>query len=25
VVLLDGVEHSYWEVDEQRLRADLAR
>ena len=24
VVLLDGVEHSYWEVDEQRLRADLA-
>lgn len=23
VVLLDGVEHSYWEVDEQRLRADL--
>ena len=25
VVLLDGEEHSYWEVDEQRLRADLAR
>ncbi|MDZ4269903.1 MAG: glutaredoxin family protein [Mycobacterium sp.] len=25
VVLLDGVEHSYWEVDEGRLRADLAR
>ncbi|HET8992517.1 MAG TPA: glutaredoxin family protein [Rhodococcus sp. (in: high G+C Gram-positive bacteria)] len=25
VVLLDGKEHSYWEVDEQRLRADLAR
>ncbi|CDO09500.1 glutaredoxin family protein [Mycolicibacterium cosmeticum] len=24
VVLLDGVEHSYWEVDEQRLRADIA-
>lgn len=24
VVLLDGVEHSYWEVDEERLRADLA-
>ena len=23
VVLLDGVEHSYWEVDEVRLRADL--
>lgn len=23
VVLLDGVEHSYWEVDEPRLRADL--
>lgn len=23
VVLLDGREHSYWEVDEQRLRADL--
>lgn len=23
VVLLDGVEHSYWEVDEARLRADL--
>lgn len=25
VVLLDGAEHSYWEVDEGRLRADLAR
>ncbi|HEY9264909.1 MAG TPA: glutaredoxin family protein [Mycobacterium sp.] len=25
VVLLDGAEHSYWEVDEDRLRADLAR
>jgi glutaredoxin len=25
VVLLDGVEHSYWEIDEPRLRADLAR
>jgi glutaredoxin len=25
VVLLDGLEHSYWEVDEPRLRADLAR
>jgi glutaredoxin len=24
VVLLDGREHSYWEVDEQRLRDDLA-
>jgi glutaredoxin len=24
VVLLDGAEHSYWEVDEQRLRADIA-
>lgn len=24
VVLLDGKEHSYWEVDEERLRADLA-
>jgi hypothetical protein len=24
VVLLDGREHSYWEVDEDRLRADLA-
>jgi hypothetical protein len=23
VVLLDGREHSYWEVDETRLRADL--
>lgn len=25
VVLLDGREHSYWEVDETRLRADLER
>jgi hypothetical protein len=25
VVLLDGAEHSYWEVDEPRLRADLTR
>jgi glutaredoxin len=25
VVLLDGSEHSYWEVDEPRLRADLAQ
>lgn len=24
VVLLDGREHSYWEVDEVRLRADLS-
>ncbi|ADG77303.1 Glutaredoxin 2 OS=Tsukamurella paurometabola (strain ATCC 8368 / DSM / CCUG 35730 / CIP 100753/ JCM 10117 / KCTC 9821 / NBRC 16120 / NCIMB 702349 / NCTC 13040) OX=521096 GN=Tpau_0666 PE=4 SV=1 [Tsukamurella paurometabola] len=24
VVLLDGEQHSYWEVDEARLRADLA-
>jgi len=24
VVLLDGREHSYWEADEPRLRADLA-
>lgn len=24
VVLLDGDEHSYWELDEPRLRADLA-
>ena len=23
VVLLDGAEHSYWAVDEPRLRADL--
>ncbi len=23
VVLLDGAEHSYWEIDETRLRADL--
>jgi len=25
VVLLDGREHSYWEVDEARLRKDLGR
>lgn len=25
VVLLDGREHSYWDVDVPRLRADLAR
>jgi glutaredoxin len=25
VVLLDGREHSYWDVDEPRLRKDLAR
>jgi hypothetical protein len=25
VVLLDGREHSYWEIDEARLRADLAQ
>ena len=24
VILLDGREHSYWELDEDRLRADLA-
>jgi glutaredoxin len=24
VVLLDGREHSYWEIDEPRLRADLS-
>lgn len=24
VVLLDGREHSYWDLDEERLRADLA-
>ncbi len=24
VILLDGREHSYWDVDEARLRADLA-
>lgn len=24
VVLLNGAEHSYWDVDETRLRADLA-
>ncbi|OMB94163.1 glutaredoxin family protein [Mycobacterium colombiense] len=23
VILLDGREHSYWEIDEPRLRADL--
>jgi glutaredoxin len=25
VILLDGREHSYWEIDEPRLRADLSR
>ncbi|OBF81615.1 hypothetical protein A5791_05155 [Mycobacterium sp. 852002-51163_SCH5372311] len=25
VILLDGREHSYWEIDEPRLRADLNR
>jgi len=25
VILLDGREHSYWEIDEPRLRSDLAR
>jgi hypothetical protein len=25
VILLDGREHSYWDVDEARLRADLAQ
>ncbi|WP_422742306.1 glutaredoxin family protein [Mycobacterium sp. WMMD1722] len=25
VVLLDGREHSYWEIDEERLAADLNR
>ena len=25
VVLLDGREHSYWELDEPRLRADIAK
>lgn len=25
VVLLDGREHSYWNVDERRLRAELGR
>jgi glutaredoxin len=25
VILLDGREHSYWEIDEARLRADLAQ
>jgi glutaredoxin len=24
VILLDGREHSYWEIDESRLRKDLA-
>ncbi|MUL81713.1 glutaredoxin family protein [Mycobacterium sp. CBMA247] len=24
VILLNGTEHSYWEVDEQQLRADLS-
>jgi glutaredoxin len=25
VILLDGREHSYWDIDEPRLRADLSR
>ncbi|MYR08500.1 glutaredoxin family protein [Gordonia sp. SID5947] len=25
VLLLDGEEHSYWEIDEPRLRADLGQ
>ncbi|OBF09636.1 glutaredoxin family protein [Mycobacterium sp. 852002-10029_SCH5224772] len=25
VIRLDGREHSYWEIDEPRLRSDLAR
>jgi hypothetical protein len=25
VILLNGREHSYWEIDEARLRTDLAR
>lgn len=25
VIVLDGEEHGYWEVDEQRLRTDLDR
>jgi glutaredoxin len=25
VILLDGCEHSYWEIDEARLRADLGK
>jgi glutaredoxin len=25
VVLLDDIEHSYWELDEPRLRADIGR
>lgn len=25
VVLLDGREHSYWDLDEERLRADIAK
>lgn len=25
VILLDGREHSYWDIDEARLRADLGR
>lgn len=25
VILLDGREHSYWEIDEARLRADLTK
>ena len=25
VLLLDGVEHDYWRIDEQRLRRDIAK
>ena len=25
VILLDGVEHGYWRVEEERLRRDLSR
>ena len=25
VVLLDGREHSYWDIDEERLRSDISR
>ena len=25
VVLLDGREHSYWDIDEERLRSDIRR
>lgn len=25
VILLDGAEHSYWDVDEPQLRTDIAR